>query len=395
MKVIIVGAGVAGLTCAKLLTAAGINVTILEKSDGIGGRVRSDFFEGFTLDRGFQVLSTAYPAARRQLDYAALSLRAFEPGALIAQGDRRHTLSDPARDPDALLSSLLTGIVSPKDKFLTWRLSGELGAKPDSAILDGPDETTEHFLRRRGFSERFLDHFARPFFGGIFLSRELQTSARCFQFNWKMLTEGATVIPAGGMGQIAEQLAVGLNIERNTEVQSLKALSAPNTVIVVATPAPEAARLTGLATPTGALGTVTLYFSGDLPLWPGKKILLNANKNPFVNNAGKHLLSATVLGVPENLSDSEIFAAALSDLTRMFTGDTAAQTILSTYKPLTLYKIPYAQFAQPKNFFKALPTQVTALPGVYFAAEFTGASSLNAAIRSGEKAAAAILSRFD
>ncbi|MCX6368179.1 MAG: NAD(P)/FAD-dependent oxidoreductase [Armatimonadetes bacterium] len=401
MKVIIVGAGLAGLTCARQLQKSGAEVVVYEKSDGIGGRVRSDLVEGFTLDRGFQVFFTAYPAAKRQLDYAALDLRAFEPGALIAQGDRRHLLSDPSRDPDALIPSLLTGIVTTQDKYRTWRLSGEVGAKPISALLDGPDETTERFLKRRGFSPLFMENFIRPFFGGIFLDRSLQTSARVFQFCWKMLSEGETTLPARGMGAIAAQLAEGLDIRLESPVENLASLDAD--AVIVATAAPEAARLTGVKTPEGSVSTTTLYFVGKVPLWAGRKILLNANCDPVVNQAalltntapeyaprGEHLLSASVIGIPDQ-DDDALFAAALTDLRRMFTGDITAQSALATYRPLRAYRIPYAQFAQPKNFWQQLPTNQTTLPKTYFAGEFTAASSINGAMRSGEKAAEEIL----
>lgn len=401
MKVIVVGAGLAGLTCARQLQSAGVEVVVYEASDGVGGRVRSDELEGFTLDRGFQVFFTAYPAAKRQLDYSALELRRFEPGALIAQGDCRHVLSDPMRDPDALVPSLFTGIVSTRDKYLTWKLSGALGRKSLTALLDGPDETTERFLRRWGFSTDFIENFARPFFGGIFLDRSLQTSARAFQFDWKMLTDGETAIPARGMAQLSLQLAAGLDIRLESPIGSLTELDAD--ALVIATPAPEAARLTGLATVTGARATVTLYFSGRVPLWTGRKLLLNANQQAFVNNAAlltniapeyapknRCLLSVSILGNLE-LSDDALFARARTDLERMFTGDVSAQATLATYEPLRAYRIPYAQFDQPKGFFSTLPSNATGLPNTFFAGEFTAASSINGAIRSGEKAAQLVL----
>src|SRR4028118_1249618 len=116
MKILIVGAGVAGLVCARTLLRAGHEVVVLEASDGVGGRVRSDRVDGFVLERGFQVLFTAYPAVRRQVDYDLLDLRYFDPGAIIARAGRRHILSDPLRDVGAFLPSVLTGIVSPLDK---------------------------------------------------------------------------------------------------------------------------------------------------------------------------------------------------------------------------------------------------------------------------------------
>src|SRR5919112_2912367 len=106
MKVIVVGAGLAGLTCAKVLTERGAEVVLFEASDGVGGRVRTDERDGFLLDRGFQVYFTSYPAARRHLDHEALGLRVFDPGAIVWCDGERSVLSDPLRGPKALLPTL-------------------------------------------------------------------------------------------------------------------------------------------------------------------------------------------------------------------------------------------------------------------------------------------------
>ena len=92
MRVIVVGAGLAGLTCAKVLAERGIEVVVYEASDGVGGRVRTDERDGFLLDRGFQVYFTAYPVSRRHLDHKALNLRTFDPGAIICRGGKKTTL---------------------------------------------------------------------------------------------------------------------------------------------------------------------------------------------------------------------------------------------------------------------------------------------------------------
>lgn len=424
MKIVVVGAGVAGLVCARTLLRAGHEVVVLEASDGVGGRVRSHVVDGFLLERGFQVLFTAYPAVRRQVDYERLDLRYFDPGAIIARAGRRHVLSDPIRDPGALLPSVLTGIVSPLDKARAVLLSADLARKSVDAIMDEqPDQTTEAFLRRRGFSERFLAHFARPFFGGVFLDDSLQTSARAFQFDWKMLTLGQIAVPARGNGAIAEQVAqevraagaLRLNAHVNALVTDEKGrfvgarlgtdeVIGDANAVVVATPAPEAARLTGKPNlPPGQTSTVNLYYAGSAPVYAGKKLVLHANRDPFVNNAvqvtniapsqappSRHLLSATVLGVP-NGTDDELFARGMADLRRMFAGDPAALRALAAYRPLRLYRISYGQFAQPPGIHDLLPDNETGEPGLFFAAEFTAASSFNAAMRSGEKAAARIL----
>lgn len=426
MEILIVGGGVAGLTCARLLHRAGHAVTLLEASDAVGGRVRSDAGDGYVFDRGFQVLFDAYPAVRRQLDLAALRLRYFAPGAIICGGGRRAVLTDPLRDhdPRALVAAALTTRVTPFDKLRTLRLALELRRQPIDAVLAGADATTEDYLRRRGFSAAAIDNFFRPFFGGIFLDRSLQTSAKCFRFNFKMLSEGGTCVPAGGMGQISRQLGAELHaqgrIRLNTQVAALAAsgvrvagvrLADGATLladaVVLATPAPETARLCSTighavpSLPAGCVQTVTLYFGGRERLYESKKLLLNADPDAFVNNAqllsniapeyappGRHLLSATVIGLPP-LEDAELYRRALADLRVMFAGDGGALRALESYEPLRLYRIAYAQFAQPPGLHPTLPDNLSGRPGLFFAGEFTEASSINAAMISGEKCALA------
>lgn len=421
MKVVVIGAGLAGLVCGRTLLRAGHEAVVLEASDGVGGRVRSDTVDGFVLERGFQVLLTAYPAARRQLDYDRLDLRVFDPGVLISQAARRHTLSDPLRDTAALLPSLTTRIVTAADKLKAGALAAEILRKSVDEIMAGPDETTESFLRGRGFSEKFIDNFVRRFFGGVFLDDRLQTSAKAFQFDLKMMGTGDTAVPAGGMGkisaQIAEELAAAGCVRRNARVDALlrdgggrvvgarleDGAAVTGAAVVVATPAPEAARLTGLPMPEGKNGSMALYFAGPVPLYKEKKIVLNANHNPFINDLvqvtniapehappGRHLLSTTVLGVPDG-SDDALYARALRDLKRVFAGDPAAEAALKEYRPLALYRIPYGQFPQPPGIYAALPDNDTGQPGLFLAGEFTHASSQNAAMVSGEKAARRLL----
>ncbi len=424
MRVIVVGAGLAGLTCARLLLWRGIDVLILEASDGVGGRVRTDVVDGFLLDRGFQVLFTAYPAAKRQLNLPALWLRAFDPGAIISRAGRRYVLTDPLRDPGNALPAALSTIVTPLDKLRTALLALELRLQTVDQVISGRDETSERFLMRRGFSKAYINHFIRPFYGGIFLDNSLKTSAKCLKFNFKMLTEGAAVVPAQGIGAIAAQLAKPLleenRIKFGTKVEGLVKdeagavtgvkLSDGSEIttdrVVLSVSAPEAGRLSGLKMPGGYTGTVCLYWSGDIPVYSGKKLVLNANPGAFVNNAaqitnvapeyappGKHLLTASVLGVPDD-DEEVLFARAMHDLRRMFGRDPSVQALaaLSGYKSLALYRIPYSQFAQPPGIHPSLPDNVTIIKGLYFAAEFTEASSQNASMISGEKAAEIISS---
>src|SRR3712207_4800382 len=187
MHVLIVGAGPAGLTCARMLDRWKINLTVVEASDRVGGRGRSDYADGYTFDRGFQVLFDAYPAAQRQLDLAALNLQPFDPGAIICLRGRREVLTDPLRDSDlgARVGAALSPVIGPSDKLRTLRLALELRGQTIDEMLQGADASSYEFLRRRGFSDRAIDLFFRPFYGGVFFDRALVTSAKCLKFDFK------------------------------------------------------------------------------------------------------------------------------------------------------------------------------------------------------------------
>ena len=143
MRVIIVGAGLAGLTCARVLAESGAAVTLFEASDGVGGRVRTDVVDGFLLDRGFQVYFTSYPVSRRHLDHAKLDFRAFDPGAILHREGKKTVLSDPLRDPKALVPTLLSDAASPADKLRTAGLAAKIlpGTAATAATENGGAST--------------------------------------------------------------------------------------------------------------------------------------------------------------------------------------------------------------------------------------------------------------
>jgi phytoene dehydrogenase-like protein len=416
MQAIIVGAGLAGLTAARALQSRGIAITLIEASDAVGGRVRSDIVDGCILDRGFQVLFDAYPAVQRWLPLSDLELQAFDPGAVICRAGQQSTLTDPLRDWASAWPAFWSDAATTLDKLRVLKLSIELRQQTIHQIRQGADTTTIEYLRQYGFSEQTIERFFAPFYGGIFLDRTLSTSAKCFLFDFKMLADGRTVVPKHGMGAISEHLAAGLNsdthLRLNTPVVGLvregdqvvgvrlrddQVLLAD--AVVLAVSAPVAHQLSGLPIPTAGLDTVTLYWHGTAALTQQKKIWLNANSDAFVNNAvqisavapsyaptGEHLLSATVLGIPE-LSDDELYRRAERDLASMVGNKVA----LDTYRRLRLYRIPFAQFRQPAGIHPRLPDNSTTQPGLFLAGEYTEASSINAAMISGEKAAKAVV----
>jgi phytoene dehydrogenase-like protein len=411
MKTIIVGAGLAGLTCAKVLRERGVEVAVFEASDGVGGRVRTDEHDGFLLDRGFQVYFTSYPVAWRHLDYGALDFREFDPGAIVCRGPEKSVLSDPWRDPKALVPSILSDAATFKDKLKTLDLAARTVEGGVSAGTENgePDTSTLEYLQAAGLSERYMDSFFRPFYGGIFLNRELTTSARVFRFTLRMLSTGRTVVPALGMGEIPRQLASRLPedaVQLDSPVDSLLrdedrvvGITAAGQeheadAVVVATEAPAAGELTGEPVPEGAVGEVCIYYETD-GLGNAKKILLNADDMVFVNNAvqmsnisqryappGRHLLSAVAL-TGLDLPDGEIYRRGIEDISRWYPG--------ADFRPLAVYRIPYGQFAQPPGVHGRLPDNKSRTKGLFLAGEYTEDASINGSMLSGEKAAGEVL----
>ncbi len=421
MAVVIIGAGLAGLTCARHLQRNNIPVLVLEAGDDAGGRVRSDHVDGFTLDRGFQVLFDAYPAVRRNLDLDALDLRRFDPGAIVYRDGRRTVLTDPLRDRNwrDVAGAATSGAVSFGDKLRTVRLALAHNSPRNDQKAEPDTESVLSYLQNQGFSARGIDTFFRPFFAGILLQRDLMMSAAAFRFYLRMLVQGHATLPVDGMGAITRQLATpiaeagqlwlnspvtnllrdggrvsGVRLENGEEIAA--------EAVVLATDARTATQLSGLETPGGALHSTAIYFAGTRAVYSGRKIVLNAAPDALVNNAqqltnvvpeyapaGQHLLSAVVLGW-HSRDDRGLAVDAMHDLRRMFTGDAEALQALEDYYLLRVYRIQYSQFPQPPGIYGTLPSNRTNQPGLYAAAEWTEGSSINGAMTSGERCAAAI-----
>ncbi len=413
-KVIIVGAGLSGLCCARTLQRAGISAVIYEASDGIGGRVRTDCVGGFLLDRGFQVLLTAYPAIRQEIDLTNLGLRSFAPGALIDWNDKRYVIGDPFRMPTQAAATALSPLFGLADKMRVARLRSVIMGMTIDEIFALPDETMGDYLRGFGFSDAFLDHFMRPFYGGIFLERELETSARMFAFVFKMFSEGEAALPAEGIGAIPQQIAadltpdtvhlnrrvVGLTRQGNrvTGIEREDGEKVEANFVVLATEADAAAKLSGLNFPLAPRSSTTVYFAVPEAFYKEKLILLFPERGRLVNNAslvsnvapacappGRHLLSTTVLG-ESNLSDAELALTIRAEFHAHFPNCRAAE-----WELLKVYRIHWAQFAQPAGVFDQLAALNLDVPGLLIAGETTVSSSLHGALVAGQRAASQIL----
>jgi protoporphyrinogen oxidase len=411
---VVVGGGLAGLVAAHHLAESGRDVTLLEASDGVGGRVRTAHEDGYTFDRGFQVLFSAYPAVRRELDVEALSPRPFTPGATIARPNHRSVLSDPLRNPTAAPQTIFNRDVRTADKLRVFRLQRELAGKDPESLLSGGGESIAEYLAKRGFSKRFVERFAAPFYGGITLDRSLGTDSAIFEYTYKMLSEGEIFVPADGMQAMPEQLAdrargAGVTIETGRTVTAVTAAAGSDEVTVetsdetitagacvVATDPATAAELTGVDTiPAETLGCVTQYFSLPTSKAPsmGKRIVLNAadgRPNTVAPlsavaseyaPAGMELYSATFLG--EQDADDEDMAADVYDaLTAWYPA-----AGFDALELLRTDRVPLAQFAQPPGFRDSLPDPDAPDGPVALAGDYTRWSSIQGALESGRVAA--------
>ena len=263
--VIIVGAGMAGLSCAVHLQAAGLKVSLIDSSDGVGGRVRTDVVDGFLLDRGFQVYLDAYPETGALLDLKALDLRAFEPGALVFDGKRLERLMDVFRRPTSAWASLTAPIGGFIDKLRVGLMRTQILGSTLEQIANREDRTTESYLRGRGFSDAVIDTFFRSFYGGIFLESELRTSSRMFEFTFKMFGQGSATLPAKGMGEIPKQLAARLPLDSITLNQKVVSLDSHS--VTLSSGEQIHGRAVVLATNAAAVGSLLPELKESMPDW--------------------------------------------------------------------------------------------------------------------------------
>ena len=414
--VAIVGGGVAGLTAAVQLADRGHTVALYEAEESVGGQVRSEHREGFTLDRGFQVLFTSYPTVSQVLDFSELRLRRFRPGAVLARRGMRTVLADPLRDPRAILATLSCPEVTTADKLRTLLLRWQLRRMPFDEIFEGPDRSIAAELRRRGFSDAYIGHFARPFFGAITQDPHLDSSKQLFEYIFKALTMGAIGVPSAGMGAISAQLATraqaaGVAIRCGHAVDELT-VDAEGVVVhssagrdrvdatVVATdPQTAAALVPSAQVPTETRSTITQHYALPAEGLPetGRRIILDvtgadpavvvpmSEVAPSYAPADAELLVASFIDTPLDCPSETLAAATADSLAAWY-----PERSFDDMRVLATDRIADAQPVQPPGFAAERPA-VTAPPHpVVLAGAVTRWASIEGAIASGMQAAAVV-----
>ena len=291
-KITIIGAGISGLITAIELEKLGYHPTIIEATDRVGGRVKTDLVDGLQLDHGFQVLLEAYPQAKKYLNFGDLELQKLVPGAIIYKNGKSTLIGDPLRNFSLLIPTILSNIGSIKDKLAIFRLNLELKNKTIDAIFNEKQVSTLDYLKKKGFSNRIIQNFFRPFFSGIFLETQLRTSSAMFQFTYKMFGEGLAVIPKNGIQAIPNQLQSVLKkttFKFNTKVKTVQGnqinldngIVMNSDVIVIAT---EASKLLGLEKSINWKSCDTLYFEVENKTIKKPIIGLLTNDAALINN---------------------------------------------------------------------------------------------------------------
>lgn len=398
------GAGLAGLACARMLTRHGIECLVLEAADDVGGRVRTDAVDGFLLDRGYQVVLSQFPELHHQLDVRALDLRRYDPGAVVRVHGRFHRVDDPRRRPARALATLTAPIGTFADDLRLLALVVDVLRAQPRDLMRRPATTTAEALRARGFSETMIERFWRPLFAGIQLDPALEVSSRRFELILAMLAEGYAAHPAAGIQAIPRQLAASLPAESivlDARVDRLDGTTAhlaggrrvDARAIVVATEGPAAARLLGVPDP-GSRAETCVYFAADEAPRPERMIVLDGARTGPVNNLavvsnvaptyappGRSLVAAVAPGVLAG-DDAEFVDACRRQLRGWFGG------VVDGWTHLRTYRIAHAHPDQRPG--QSLRRRVRLGAGTYVCGDHRDTASSQGALYSGRRAASAV-----
>ena len=293
---LVVGAGLAGLTAAKVLSQSGREVLLLEKSDGVGGRVRTDQYKDFLLDRGFQVLLTAYPELPKHLNLSLLELHSFESGATIFSDGHFSKVGDPFRNVSSIMSTAFTKTIGIQDKIKLLKLRNSLIGRKKIYFQQKDDKRILETFEELGFTSKAIISFFKPLVGGIQLDPSLSGSTRLCFLVLKMLFIGDAAIPSRGMGAISEQLSKQINESSIRLTSSVDKVEGKKVILesgesflpsnlIIATEGPATAKLLGQESPLSR-SVSCIYFSAPQAPSSSKAILLNGEKNgPALNVA--------------------------------------------------------------------------------------------------------------
>jgi hypothetical protein len=382
--VLVVGAGLAGLSAAIKLQEAGRNVWVIESSDRPGGRVTSDIIDGFICDRGFQLINSKYPALQalnviQEIDFIKAP-RVIE----VALGNQRRALGDPRVAPWTALDKA-TGTIPEKLSLLRF-----LAASPKE------NQSVEDVLSSSG---SVYVRALRPFLQGVFLTDPKNVDARYGQSIVKSFVTGSPGIPRKGVAELSKALAARVDsISYGVQADSIEGkvvrTSAGDfkaTTIIVATDATTATQLLGLNEVARMAGCITWYHAvATNPSGSGRLVVDGQNRGPIINSIVISDISSDYAPVGQHLvSTTTDLGATESDVRRHL----AIMWGISTHdwQLIAKYEIPAALPIQ--SIGRALTQPVKVSEGLYVVGDHRAVPSQQGALFTGNLAAELILNQ--
>ena len=395
---LVVGAGLAGLTAAKVLSQSGREVLLLEKSDGVGGRVRTDQYKDFLLDRGFQVLLTAYPELPKHLNLSLLRLHSFESGATIFSDGHFSKVGDPFRNVSSIMSTAFTKTIGIQDKIKLLKLRNSLIGRKKIYLQQKDDKRILETFEELGFTSKAIISFFKPLVGGIQLDPSLSGSTRLCFLVLKMLFIGDAAVPSRGMGAISEQLSKQINESSIRLTSTVDKVEGKKVILesgesflpsnlIIATEGPATAKLLGQESPLSR-SVSCIYFSASQAPSSSKAILLNGEKNgpalnvaimsnisPSYSKNGKALIA---VAIPDTIK-TDSMENILIQMRKWF-GDS-----VDSWEHIKTYSIEHGQpDLRPGDPFRK---SIKNSEGVYICGDHRDTPSIQGALVSGRRAA--------
>jgi len=402
--VIVVGAGIAGLTAAARLTEAGLSVLVVEASNRIGGRAGTDDVSGFVVDRGFHLLSSGEHGHRPKLD-----LGYFAPGVDIQLDGRRHRFGNRSSARPLERATLRTPLGSPADRSRQagWLL--RLASSSAEGVLAGPEKRIDSLIAELGLSTRVTDGFLRPYLSAFTADTDLSYSARAAELALRQLVRGRWCLPAEGIAAVPRQSADLLpagSIRLGTEVLVVAANGVVtadevlrSAAVVVATdPMTAVELLPGLHEPDMRAVTTFHHVAELAPRTIGAGIpavLVDADPTSPISRTApvsqavpgrspdhRTLIATNVLG------HGGARMTELEHAVRVRLGELHAVDSRS-WECIAVHHFPHAVPAMtaPHNFSRP----VRLIHGLYVCGDHRGASGIDGAIDSGRRAARSVL----